>query len=291
MAKISDTSSYPSITPGAGDYLVLTDVSDSNSTKTVTMQSIADFIGGGGASIQAGDGIDIDFGTVPSTISADLKSNGGIVFESTELAVDLGASSITGTLAVGDGGTGATTLTSGGILKGNGTSSISADGDINDLVSAQYSTGTNGSMYFGTIPSGLSGTPLSNTSIGNKAGNLLTTGAANTLLGEGAGNSITSGDSNVVIGARADVSAAGVLDATIVGHLALGARDGVALGKEANAGRDGIAIGSGAEALANTISIGSSGHGITLDATSRTTDTFLPIMINGTQYYIQLYVP
>ena len=291
MAKISDTSSYPSITPAAGDYLVLTDVSDSNSTKTVTMQSIADFIGGGGASIQAGDGIDIDFGTVPSTISADLKSNGGIVFESTELAVDLGASSITGTLAVGDGGTGATTLTSGGVLKGNGTSAISADGDINDLVSAQYSTGTNGSMYFGTIPSGLIGAPLSNTSIGNKAGNSLTTGAANTLLGEGAGDLITSGDNNVVIGSGADVSSAGVLDATIVGHLASGARDGVALGKETNAGRDGIAIGSGAEALANTISIGSSGHSITLDATSRTTDTFLPIMINGTQYYIQLYVP
>lgn len=109
MAKISDTSSYPSITPAAGDYLVLTDVSDSNSTKTVTMQSIANFIGGGGASIQAGDGIDINFGTVPSTISADLKLNGGIVFEATEMALDLGASSITGTLAIADGGTGAAT--------------------------------------------------------------------------------------------------------------------------------------------------------------------------------------
>ena len=43
-----------------------------------------------------------------NTISVDLKSNGGIVIESTEIAVDLGASSITGTLAVGDGGTGAT---------------------------------------------------------------------------------------------------------------------------------------------------------------------------------------
>ena len=100
---------------------ILTDVSDSDNTKTVTIQAIADFIGGGGASIQSGDGIDIDFGTTPSTISADLKTNGGIVFESTELAVDLGASSITGTLAVENGGTGANTLTSGGILKGNGT--------------------------------------------------------------------------------------------------------------------------------------------------------------------------
>lgn len=53
----------------------------------------------------AGDGIDIDGSGV---ISVDLKANGGLVIESTELAVDLGASSITGTLAIGDGGTGAT---------------------------------------------------------------------------------------------------------------------------------------------------------------------------------------
>lgn len=51
-----------------------------------------------------GNGIDITSGT----ISADIKANGGLVFESTELAVNLGASSITGTLAISDGGTGAT---------------------------------------------------------------------------------------------------------------------------------------------------------------------------------------
>jgi len=43
-----------------------------------------------------------------NTISVDLKSNGGLVIESTELAVNLSASSITGTLAVSDGGTGST---------------------------------------------------------------------------------------------------------------------------------------------------------------------------------------
>ena len=52
----------------------------------------------------AGDGIDVS----GSTVSIDAKANGGLVIESTELAVDLGASSITGTLAIGDGGTGAT---------------------------------------------------------------------------------------------------------------------------------------------------------------------------------------
>ena len=53
----------------------------------------------------AGDGLDLS-GT---TFALDLKANGGLVIESTEVGVDLGASSITGTLAIGDGGTGATT--------------------------------------------------------------------------------------------------------------------------------------------------------------------------------------
>jgi len=52
----------------------------------------------------AGDGIDVS----GSEVSVDLKANGGLVIETTELAVDLAASSITGTLAVADGGTGST---------------------------------------------------------------------------------------------------------------------------------------------------------------------------------------
>lgn len=52
----------------------------------------------------AGDGLDL----TSTTFSVDLKANGGLVIESTELAIDLGASAITGTLAIADGGTGAT---------------------------------------------------------------------------------------------------------------------------------------------------------------------------------------
>ena len=58
----------------------------------------------GSGDVTGGDGITKS----GSEFSVDLKSNGGLVIESTEIAVDLGASSITGTLAVGDGGTGAT---------------------------------------------------------------------------------------------------------------------------------------------------------------------------------------
>ena len=67
--------------------------------------TFAQFSGAG--QIIAGDGLDKS----GNTLSVDLKANGGLVIESTELAVKLDATSITGTLAIGDGGTGATTAT------------------------------------------------------------------------------------------------------------------------------------------------------------------------------------
>tara|TARA_A100001515_G_scaffold103382_1_gene84029 strand:+ start:847 stop:2028 length:1182 start_codon:yes stop_codon:yes gene_type:complete len=50
----------------------------------------------GAGQITAGDGLDKS----GNTLSVDLKANGGLVIESTEIAVDLAASSITGTLPV-----------------------------------------------------------------------------------------------------------------------------------------------------------------------------------------------
>ena len=67
--------------------------------------TFAQFSGAG--QIIAGDGLDKS----GNELSVDLKANGGLVIESTELAVKLDATSITGTLAIGDGGTGATTAT------------------------------------------------------------------------------------------------------------------------------------------------------------------------------------
>ena len=80
-------------------------------------------------------------GTAPD-ISLSLKANGGLVTETNALAVDLGASSITGTLGVADGGTGQTTYTDGQLLIGNSTG--------NTLTKATLSAGsgitiTNGS--------------------------------------------------------------------------------------------------------------------------------------------------
>tara|TARA_R100000329_G_scaffold147553_1_gene135303 strand:+ start:48 stop:1355 length:1308 start_codon:yes stop_codon:yes gene_type:complete len=78
-------------------------VSNKGSAVTGTNNlSYAQFSGAG--QITAGNGLDKS----GNTLSLDLKSNGGLVIESTELALDLSASSITGTLAISDGGTGAT---------------------------------------------------------------------------------------------------------------------------------------------------------------------------------------
>ena len=68
----------------------------------------------------AGDGLDL----TGTTFSTDLKSNGGLVIESTELAVDLAASSITGTLDETDGGTGLTSYTTGDILYASGSNTL-----------------------------------------------------------------------------------------------------------------------------------------------------------------------
>ena len=80
----------------------------------------------------AGDGLDLSVG---DEFSVDLKANGGLVIESTELALDVGASSITGTLAVDDGGTGQTSYTNGQLLIGNTTG--------NTLTKATLTAGTN----------------------------------------------------------------------------------------------------------------------------------------------------
>nr|BAR39201.1 phage-related tail fiber protein [uncultured Mediterranean phage uvMED] len=110
-ARSSDFDSDAEVTSGAFTFVeqgtvnadagfVLT--TDGSITVGTTALSFTQFSGAG--AVTAGDGLQKS-GT---EISADLKANGGVVIESSELAVDLGASSITGTLAISDGGTGGT---------------------------------------------------------------------------------------------------------------------------------------------------------------------------------------
>ena len=82
------------------------------------------------ASLTAGNGLSSTAGAGSLSLEVDLKDNGGLVIESGEIAVKLDASSITGTLAVGDGGTGQTSLddivnaSNGGITVTDGEDSV-----------------------------------------------------------------------------------------------------------------------------------------------------------------------
>ena len=87
-------------TTNADSGFVLT--TDGSITVGTTSLSFTQFSGAG--QITAGDGLQKS----GNTLSTDLKANGGVVIESGELAVKLDATSITGTLAISDGGTGAT---------------------------------------------------------------------------------------------------------------------------------------------------------------------------------------
>jgi len=101
----------------------------------------------------AGNGLDL----TETSFSVDLKGNGGLVHDSTEITVDLGASGITGTLALGDGGTGATTAGASRTALG-----VDAAGTDNStavtLANTNYLTLSGQAITGGTVPVASGGT-------------------------------------------------------------------------------------------------------------------------------------
>ncbi len=104
-------------------------------TATVGTNNLAFSTFSSSGNVTAGNGLDKS----GNELSVDLKANGGLVIESTEIAVDLAASSITGTLAVGDGGTGATSASAARTALGLaiGTNVQAYDADLDNLSGMQ----------------------------------------------------------------------------------------------------------------------------------------------------------
>lgn len=106
------------------------------------------------------------------------------------------AANVTGTVAVANGGTGATTLTSNNVLLGNGTGALqvvapSTSGNV--LVS-------NGTTWTSAAFSGSAATP---TTLGTVYGNTATSAAAVSKFGYEAGNAITTATSGTFVGYQA----------------------------------------------------------------------------------------
>ena len=153
-----------------------------------------------------------------NALSLSLKANGGVINESSSLALDLGASSITGTLAVGDGGTGATSFNGNGVLYGGaslqstaaGTDGqilvgISSNAPIFRTVSGDAGLASNGALTLNTVNSntGTFGTATVIPSVSVNAKGLVTGVTTNSiptatssvlgLASFGTGFSVTSG--------------------------------------------------------------------------------------------------
>jgi hypothetical protein len=136
-------------------------------------------------------------------------------------AVNL-ANDVTGTVAVANGGTGATTLTANNVILGNGTTAVQfvAPGSNGNVLTSNGTTWTSAASGASLLGVTDSATPFE-TSLGFEAG-LNTTGLNNTFIGYQAGKDNTTGFQNTSVGSLAlDANTTGYFN-TAVGYSALG---------------------------------------------------------------------
>ena len=162
----------------------------------------------GAGQVIAGDGLDKS----GNTLSVDLKANGGLVIESTEIAVDLAASSITGTLAVSDGGTGGTSSSAARTNLGLaiGSDVQAHDADLDNLSGCQ--SGASAALA-----------ALTSTEVAILDGATVTTAELNILDGVTA----TASELNILDGVTATASELNIMDGVTATTSELNIMDGV----------------------------------------------------------------
>ena len=191
----------------------------------------------GAGSVTAGDGLDKS----GNTLSVDLKANGGLVIESTEIAVDLAASSITGTLAIGDGGTGATSASAArtalGVAIGSDVQAFDAQlSDIAGLTPTDSNfivgDGSNfvlesGATARASLGAQASATDLTNLSSCQSGGSAALAALTSTEIGILDGATVTTSELNILDGVTASTSELNIMDGVTATTSELNIMDGV----------------------------------------------------------------
>lgn len=176
-----------------GTYYGTLDVGDLSADATYT------FAGTGGTVIATGNISDITGLTdtqISNTLTASILIGSGSVTD----AVDLATAEVAGTLAVGNGGTGATSLT--GILIGNGASAFSAT-TASSGISGQLTDETgSGALVFGTSPAITTSltTGSASFSLLNTTATTVDFAGAATALSLGASSGTSTVNNNLAIG-------------------------------------------------------------------------------------------
>ena len=191
----------------------------------------------GAGSVSAGDGLD----KTGNTLSLDLKANGGLVIESTEVAVDLAASSITGTLAIGDGGTGATSASAArtalGVAIGSDVQAFDAQlSDIAGLTPTDSNfivgDGSNfvlesGATARASLGAQASATDLTNLSSCQSGGSAALAALTSTEIGILDGATVTTAELNILDGVTSTTAELNILDGVTSTTAELNILDGV----------------------------------------------------------------
>ena len=197
--------------------------------------TFAQFSGAG--QITAGNGLEKS----GNTLSADLKSNGGLVIESSEIAVDLAASSITGTLAISDGGTGATSASAARTALGLaiGTNVQAFDAQLSDIAGLTptdsnfiVGDGSNfvlesGATARASLGAQASATDLTNLSSCQSGGSAALAALTSTEIGILDGATVTTAELNILDGVTSTTAELNILDGVTSTTAELNILDGV----------------------------------------------------------------
>jgi len=168
----------------------------------------------------------------------------------------------------------------------NGTTDNNLAFGVNAL-NASISGDENTAIGVGSMVNLTSG--ADNTTLGKDSAPGLLSGSNNVIIGKGTAALLSTGSGGVLIGKGANVAAANNGSNVAIGVSSVVGNRATVVGNSAEAGDNGIAIGAGAVAAANTISLASSSTALTLSSGNTTGTAQLPIMINGVQYYINIY--